>query len=116
MTAMTFPWLGATKQILYVEENPDCRKVRTYLLGYYGYGVTSRYSDGNGVELCRQIRAVDPHPPILFYSSAAYRADIEAGIAAGAQQYLTKPTGSDFIEHTISHLLAGTTGAQAQIQ
>jgi DNA-binding response OmpR family regulator len=45
----------------------------------------------DGFELCRQIRAVDQHTPILFYSAAAYDADKLKGIAAGANAYLTKP-------------------------
>lgn len=139
MTAVTSSPSGAAKRILYIEQSQDCREVLTCVLGYFGYEVTTaitvaeglslarserfdafivsgRYSDGNGVELCRQIRAFDPFTPIVFYSSAAYRADIEAGIAAGAQQYLTKPTGIDIIEQIIGSLLTGTPSTQGYIQ
>ena len=138
MTATTSPWSSAAKRILYIEQNKDCRDVLTYVLGYFGYEVMTaitvaeglslarrerfdafilagRYSDGDGVELCRLIRGFDPHTPILFYSSAAYREDIEAGMAAGAQQYLTKPTDIEIIEQAISRLLARSTGAQAHL-
>ena len=45
----------------------------------------------DGLELCRQIRERDSTTPILFYSGAAYDADKQAGIAAGANAYVTKP-------------------------
>ncbi len=48
-------------------------------------------TEGNGIELCRQIRAFDPATPIMFYSGAGYQADIQKGLAAGAQAYLVKP-------------------------
>ena len=45
----------------------------------------------DGFELCRRMRALDPHIPILFFSGAAYEADKKRGIEAGADAYLTKP-------------------------
>jgi two-component system phosphate regulon response regulator PhoB len=76
----------------------------------------SQYPDVPGVDLCRQIRALDSNTPILFFSSRAYPKDIAAGMAAGAQDYLIKPDGLAIIEQTIAGLLADTTGAQAYAQ
>ena len=45
----------------------------------------------DGFEFCRQIREVDSDTPVIFYSGAAYDADIRRGIAAGANAYVTKP-------------------------
>ena len=45
----------------------------------------------DGFEFCRQIREFDSDTPILFYSGAAYDADKQKGIAAGANAYVTKP-------------------------
>ena len=45
----------------------------------------------DGFELCRRMRAVDPHIPILFFSGAAYEADKQKGLEAGADAYVTKP-------------------------
>ncbi|HXG67977.1 MAG TPA: response regulator [Blastocatellia bacterium] len=121
---------ATTKRILYIEYNEDCCQMLAALLGYAGYEVDtaatvaaglrltrrerfdllilgSRYPDGTGVELCRKLRAFDPDIPIVFYSSAAYEADIQAGLAAGAQVYLTKPLGVKTIEQTIAGLLGG---------
>jgi len=47
--------------------------------------------DLDGFELCRRMRAFDPHTPILFYSGAASDADKKRGIEAGADAYVTKP-------------------------
>ena len=58
----------------------------------------------DGFELCRQIRAVDLHTPILFYSAAAYDVDKQKGIEAGANAYLTKPD-VDVLVQTIMNLL-----------
>ena len=59
----------------------------------------------DGFELCRQIRESDPKTPILFYSGAAYDADKQKGIAAGANAYVTKPDLDGLIE-TMKGLLA----------
>jgi len=63
-------------------------------------------TEGNGIELCREIRAFDSHTPIMFYSGAGYSADIQKGLEAGAQAYLVKP---DFerLKPTIDRLIYG---------
>jgi len=47
--------------------------------------------DLDGFELCRQVRTLDPHTPILFFSGAAYEVDKLRGIEAGANDYVSKP-------------------------
>ncbi len=44
--------------------------------------------DLDGFELCRRVRALDPHTPILFYSGDD---DKKRGFEAGADAYVTKP-------------------------
>ena len=51
----------------------------------------------DGFELCQRMRAVDPHTPILFFSGAAYEADIRKGIEAGADDYVIKPNISELV-------------------
>ena len=55
------------------------------------YMLDGRLPEIDGFELCRQMRAVDSHIPILFFSGAADAADKKKGIAAGADAYITKP-------------------------
>ena len=55
------------------------------------YLLDSRLPDLDGFDLCRQMRAVDPDTPILFFSGAAYEADKKRGIEAGASAYVIKP-------------------------
>ena len=45
----------------------------------------------DGFELCRRMRDVDPHTPILFFSGAASEAEKKRGIEAGATVYVSKP-------------------------
>jgi two-component system chemotaxis sensor kinase CheA len=58
----------------------------------------------NGINLCQQIRAFDSDMPIMFYSGAAYKADIQKGLDAGAQAYLVKPD-FDHLKETIDRLI-----------
>ena len=124
----------AKKQILYVEEQEDARVMLTLLLQRKGYQVATASTpaealrlarlqwfdlyileswlpDISGVELCQQLRAFDTQTPIIFYSGAAYSKDIAAGLAAGAQRYLTKPMDIYIIEEVIAGMLAN---AQSQ--
>lgn len=59
----------------------------------------------DGFEFCRQIREFDSNTPILFYSGAAYDADKQRGIAAGANAYVTKPDLEGLVE-TLLDLIA----------
>jgi len=69
------------------------------------YILENRFPDISGIELCRQIRTLHPQTPILFYSSVAYSKDIQAGLAAGAQRYLTKPADIEIIKDVVAELL-----------
>jgi DNA-binding response OmpR family regulator len=126
MTAMATT-SGARKRILCVDDDEDTRDMMEALLGQYGYqaviaasvsdALESARSGGlvlcildhwitefNGIELCQQIRAFDSHTPIMFYSGAAYQADIKKGLDAGAQAYLVKPD-FDHLKPTIDRLI-----------
>jgi DNA-binding response OmpR family regulator len=52
----------------------------------------------DGFELCRQIRIADPQTPILFFTGAAYAADTQKGIEAGANAYVVKPDVDGLLE------------------
>jgi DNA-binding response OmpR family regulator len=55
-----------------------------YLLDYW-------LPDWSGPQLCREIRKLDPHAPIVFCTAAARDEDRARGLNAGANAYLAKP-------------------------
>ena len=68
----------------------------------------------DGFELCRQMRAFDPHTPILFFSGAAYEADKKRGIEAGANAYVVKPD-VDGLVGSITQLVSDAERATAKV-
>ena len=101
-------------RILHVEDDEDTRELVECILHGKGWQVVSvenatsafklaaaggfdLYLIDNWIEgdtentLCRGLRSLDPHTPILFYSGAVFPADVESALAAGAQGYLQKP-------------------------
>ncbi|HKE04416.1 MAG TPA: response regulator [Blastocatellia bacterium] len=76
---------------------------------YDAYILGSRFADGTGLDLCRQLRLIDPRIPIIFYSALTRKCDREAAMGAGAQAYLIKPDDFEMIEPTIK-LLIGAAG------
>jgi two-component system OmpR family response regulator len=51
--------------------------------------------DVEGLEVCRRIRAVDDHLPVLMLTALGAVADRVAGLGAGADDYLVKPFAFD---------------------
>lgn len=107
--------------ILYAEDNEDSRDLVSTLCELSGievvttktvaeawqlaqserfdlYLLDTRFPDGDGLDLCRRLRSFAPHTPILIYSGNAYEADKKKGLAAGANDYLTKPYMGDLAE------------------
>jgi len=101
-------------RVLFVDDDEDACEILTLLMSSCGIDATCAQSpaeawpliraqgfdlfvlDGwlpgiDGFEFCRQIREFDSDTPVIFYSGAAYDADIQRGIAAGANAYVTKP-------------------------
>jgi len=68
----------------------------------------------DGFELCRRMRALDAHKPILFFSGAAYEADRQRGIEAGADDYVIKPD-VDALVGSITRLVARAKNSTATI-
>jgi DNA-binding response OmpR family regulator len=114
--------------ILIVEDDEDTRFVYGVLLQMEGYNVTHvgtatealarvlstgydlimmdvRLPDGDGVELCRQIREFNHVTPIMFVSAAAYQKDVERGMKAGAQAYVTKPAVAEDLLEKVKYML-----------
>ena len=99
--------------ILLVEDNPHIMKINAEALTMYGYetlkaatAVECRQAlhwhpvdlvvldimlpDGNGIELCREIKE-QYHIPILFLSALGESRDVVEGLRAGGDDYLAKP-------------------------
>ena len=114
--------------ILIIEDDEDTRFVYSVLLQMEGYRVTHvgtmaeaisrilstnydlilmdvRLPDGDGVELCHQIRAFNKITPIMFVSAAAFEKDVERGMKSGAQAYMTKPADANKLIENIAYLL-----------
>ncbi|MEP6923490.1 MAG: response regulator [Pyrinomonadaceae bacterium] len=122
--------------ILYADDNEDsCLMLKT-LLGFSGidvlcvntvkeafhaaqnkrfdlYLLDNRFSDGNGLDLCRRLREFDSQTPIVFYSGDAQESDCQKGLAAGANEYLIKPV-SNTVAPTIFKLVAHVTETTQQ--
>lgn len=117
--------------ILYVDDNADSCEVISLMLNIADdkYDVTTvdradkainlikdqnydlyildyRLPEIDGIELCRRIRRIDTVTPIIFYSGAAYKAEREQAIAAGANAYLVKPNDLDSLTETVKLLLS----------
>lgn len=113
--------------VLYAEDNEDSGFMLSTLLGFSDinvlrassskeafqlaqskhfdlYLLDTRFSDGSGFELCRQLNEFYPQTPIVFYSGEAYESDKQKGMNAGAQAYLTKPN-TDAVVPTIFKLV-----------
>lgn len=61
--------------------------------------------DGNGIDLCRQIRSLDGNTPIVFLSAAAYQKDHDEALEAGANAYMDKPADLSRLRDTVISLI-----------
>lgn len=68
------------------------------------YMLDSRFRDGNGIDLCRQLRRYAPFTPIVIYSGDVREAQKEKAQAAGASDYLTKPYFDDLGEAILRNI------------
>ena len=101
-------------RILHVEDDEDTRTLVAFIAKAEGWTAVSvdnataavRLAAAGGFDLylldnriegdtdnvlCRELRSVDPHTPILFYSGAVFPFDVQSALACGAQGYLEKP-------------------------
>lgn len=115
-------------QILYVEDDRDTYDLIKLILTQHGFNVLiaetmekafsviqnqrvslcileGKLPDGNGTDLCRRIKEFDESISVVFYSAAVRISDIDAARAAGADEYLTKPSGWDNLVETVNGML-----------
>lgn len=112
-------------RILHAEDNEDTRTLVAFVLQAEGWETVSvenskaalthasssgfdlylidNLIDGDtGNDLCADLRSIDQHTPILFYSGAMF--DAESLQATGAQGYLEKPCSPEALVAEISKL------------
>lgn len=62
--------------------------------------------DMDGFEATRRIREFDPTLPIIAQTAYAHADDLEKALAAGCNEYLTKPLSRDALIAAVNHALA----------
>lgn len=114
--------------VLYAEDDEDSGEMLSALLGFAGINISlartikeavesaqtnhfdlylldSRFPDGSGFDLCRQLRQVNSKTPVVFYSGDAGPSFKQEGMTAGATAYLVKPE-VDRVASTIFQCIA----------
>lgn len=115
--------------VLYVEDDYDSCQMMTLLLDMSGIDVTcvqgmasalllphkDRFDlfmldlwlhDGDGTDLCVQLRSEFPNIPVVFYTGCGTEREMKQGLVSGAAAYLVKPY-SDLIAPMIFELVNG---------
>lgn len=70
------------------------------------YLLDLRLPDGNGVELCRQIRAFDSRTPIVICSGDVRESVRNQAFQAGVQHFLKKPITLDSLHEIVARLVS----------
>jgi len=94
-----------------VEAHSGFDAMRLLPRGPYALIVTDiNMADINGLELVRFIRRSEHHrtTPLLIISTLRAEADVERGLALGADEYLPKPFTPDQLRATCARLLVAT--------
>ncbi len=120
-------------KILIADDAPDIRELIAYTLRFAGYEVVSA-GDGDeavqlalkempdlvlldvrmprmtGYEACKAIKANEKTKdiPVMFLSAKGQESEIQAGMQAGAVEYLLKPFSPDQLTACIQAVLAKT--------
>lgn len=122
----------AGKQILIVDDNPTNLKLVAYLMKANGYVVTTAVDADaalseiranrpalilmdvqlpgiDGLELTRQLKADPQTRDIIIVAVTAYamKGDVDKAVAAGCDDYVTKPIDTRALPGTIAKHLAG---------
>jgi DNA-binding response OmpR family regulator len=118
-------------RILVAEDEPDIRHLIALTLEFYGFEVVS-VNDGfeaieaaklggfdiilldvrmprtTGYDACRQLRelTVTKDTPIIFLSAKGQESEVEAGLEAGADEYILKPFAPNDLIERINFYLA----------
>ena len=117
-------------KILIAEDERDIRDLIAFTLRFAGYEVLTanngeecvtmtqkelpdlvmtdvRMPKMTGYEACKQIKA-DPttqHIPVVFLSAKGQEAEVQTGLASGADEYLLKPFAPDQLTRKVAEIL-----------
>ncbi len=114
--------------ILHVDDDPEIRLLMAGSLHEFGYTVLTagsvneglqlaketafdlcildvRLPDGTGIELCQQLRVLQPRVPIVYYSAYADDQSQKEALSVCGDAYLRKPASMAEWEKTIRDLL-----------
>jgi CheY-like chemotaxis protein len=118
-------------KILIAEDERDIRDLIAFTLKFAGYDIVTanngeeavqltkqelpdlvitdvRMPKMTGYEACKQIKA-DPatrHIPVVFLSAKGQEAEVQTGLASGADEYLLKPFAPDQLTRKVADILA----------
>ncbi|MEW5830589.1 MAG: response regulator [Chloroflexota bacterium] len=118
-------------KILIAEDEPDIRDLIAFTLRFAGYEVVTAANGKEAVDLapnempdlilmdvrmpimtgydaCKLFKA-DPalkHVPVVFLSAKGQETEIQAGLEAGAEEYLLKPFGPSELTESIRRILS----------
>jgi DNA-binding response OmpR family regulator len=114
--------------ILIVDKNHDARLMLTIHLSQQGFGVVSaqniaealelaqeikfdlfivdiRLPDGDGSELCSELKLIQPGVPVLYYTAAVLSSEKREAMSRCGDAYLAKPVCLADIESAIMDLV-----------
>lgn len=119
-------------KILVAEDDQDIRELIVLTLQFSGFDVDSaedgavaiktvqanqgqfdlilmdvRMPNMTGFEACRKLKEQEAtkHIPIIFLSAKGQEAEVQAGLDAGAEQYILKPFAPDDLISTVKAIL-----------
>ena len=85
----------------------NCRKARQLLQeDQFDLAIMDvNLPDGNGFDLCREVKAIKPELPVIFLTANDLEQDVLNGFDLGAEDYITKPFSMVLLGRRITALL-----------
>ena len=125
---MTCSMTQTKSTILCVDDHQDTRSLLTCLFTLEGYGVMVAgtiaealafarrtafdlfildmlFPDGSGLDLCNQLRDLQPDVPVAFYSGVVDKNQVKRAFEAGGKMYLQKPLEVSDLQGAVNTLL-----------
>nr|WP_294552547.1 response regulator transcription factor [uncultured Pseudoflavonifractor sp.] len=92
----------------------NCQKARQLLSGaHFDLALLDvNLPDGNGFDLCREIKARRPELPVIFLTANDLETDVLNGFDMGAEDYVTKPFNMQILLRRVEVALRRAGGTQ----